>query len=203
MVIGHVGVAFAAKRVWPSVRMRTLLLATFAPDLLRMAFIPFGMIYSTESNTYTHGLPWCVLLAIAVGALAYKQGGRDAAVATFTLVLSHIALDFISGFKPLTPHGPIGMNLEGRSWQLEFLLESIIVIGGWLLWRGGQRSPKRGGGIVSLLVLGEFAMLMFVVASRPFAQRCLAYPYRRCLDQSPLTFRWHVSANPIRDLLGM
>src|SRR5438477_460308 len=43
MIIGHIGIAFAARRAWPRVPMVVLLVATFLPDLLRLPFIVFGV----------------------------------------------------------------------------------------------------------------------------------------------------------------
>src|SRR4051812_24912037 len=134
MIIGHVGVAFATKWRWPRVSLTALLFATFGPDILRellaVFFVPFAL-----TNLYLHALPWSALLALAAGMLAWAWSrDRTTAFVVFGVVLSHVALDMISGKKPLWNYGPRGIDL-GLIVQVELLVESLLLLGGWYLVR--------------------------------------------------------------------
>ena len=62
MIIGHLGLAFAAKRPWGSVPLLVLVIATFAPDILRESFARAGM-GSLQANLYSHVLPWSAIFS--------------------------------------------------------------------------------------------------------------------------------------------
>jgi hypothetical protein len=199
VIIGHVGAAFAAKRLWPRVSLALLLICTFLPDLLRIAFIPFGM-WSSDSNVYTHTDPWCVLLAAAAAAGAWAwTRQRGAAAAAFALVLAHVLFDLVSGRKVLWDNGPRGWNLDAEYWQYELLIEVGLVVLGWILMRpvvGAKWSRRR---VVVGLALFEFAFLALGVSDRPWRRRCWAYPFKQCDDSSSLlTRKW-----PFRPFFGL
>ncbi len=191
MIIGHVGAAFIARRIFPRVSMKALLLATFAPDLLRLVFIPFGM-WSGDSNVYTHIYPWSIGVAAftAAGAWLFTNRQRDAAIAAAALVTSHVLLDMISGQKVLWDHGPRGWNLDRHYWQYEMLLEAALVIGGWILMRPAVGPRWKRPRIVVALVLVEFAALSFGIYEKPYRERCFAHPFMDCDGDSILTDRW-------------
>jgi uncharacterized membrane protein YfcA len=190
MIIGHIGVAFAAKRRWPRISLGALLAASFAPDLLRAPFVALGYAWQ-QTNFYTHALPWCLAIAVGAGALAWTTlHDRTAGLVVFALVLSHIALDMISGNKALWSGGPTGIDL-GTFEQLELVVESGLVLAGWYLLRR-LKQPRwvtHWSLPVALIVL-QTVSLLASVSRRPYATRCLAYPIGACTDASWLTQRW-------------
>ena len=105
MIIGHLGVAFAAKRRWPRVPLAWLVVATFAPDLWRIVLATTRYDW-WPSNTYSHALPWSAILAVVLASVAWLVL-RDGAAALLVgfLVAAHVGLDMISGWKPLWPGG--------------------------------------------------------------------------------------------------
>src|SRR5690348_3544717 len=97
MIIGHLGVAFAARARWPRIPLYWLVVATMAPDLLRAALAATGMPMGFTTR-YSHLLPWSAYLALVLGLAAFAAYRTTAAgVVTTIVVLSHILLDAISG----------------------------------------------------------------------------------------------------------
>ena len=180
VLIGHVGAAFAARRRWPAAPLGWLLCASFAPDVWRIALADSGYRW-WPSNTYSHALPWSGIIALVVGSMAWPvlRDGR-AALVIAGLSASHVALDMISGWKPLWVGGPVGLDLYHVE-QAEFALEGILAWAGWRLLR-----PTTVPGWVA-----RRRMLVFLLAvqavyswtayrSRPAATRCWTYPFAPC-----------------------
>lgn len=193
MIIGHLGVAFAAKWRWRRIPLGTLLAATFAPDILRLALAGTGLRFQ-DTNLYTHAIPWCVLVAIIAGTLAWRaMHDRSAGLVVGAIVMSHIALDAFSGHKPLWRNGPVGMD-AGSFEQLELVIEAALLMTGWLLLQR-VRSPRWATHrAVPLLLIGiQIANALGSISQRPYDIRCLAYPMYACSGNSPLTHRWEVT----------
>ncbi len=192
MIIGHIGAAFGARRIWPSVPLKLLLIATFLPDLLRLLFIPFGM-WSYQSNTYTHSLPWSGVVALAMAAIVWRvtRNGTAASVSAL-LVLLHVEFDVVSGTKEMWVGGPTGINLDATYWQYEFLLESALLISGWWVMRPVAGRYVRSVRTVIALVCVEFLVLAHGIYERPYVYRCWSYPFEACAEGSFLTHSWLV-----------
>ncbi|MDP9202841.1 MAG: metal-dependent hydrolase [Gemmatimonadota bacterium] len=141
MYIGHVGAALAAKRVRTSIGLLALLLATYAPDwvdtglCLAGAHNPQGML--------SHSIP-AVLLFALVGFAIYALETRDrtGAIVVAGVILSHMLLDWITGYKPTWPGGPmIGLRLYGHP-VADFIAEGLVIVVGVALY--GRTLPSRG-----------------------------------------------------------
>lgn len=193
MIIGHIGVAFAAKGRWPLVPLGALLVATLAPDFLREVFALAGFGWR-QTNLYSHGVPWSVILAAAAGLLAWKAFAartRTAGVVVAGLVVAHIALDLISGHKDMGPGAPVGLYVESFQ-QLELVIESGLVLVGWrVMRRGGAPRWATHWGMPALLILLETTYLAGTMSLRPYSTRCLASPVAACTDGSWLTMKWN------------
>lgn len=182
MIIGHLGVAFAARSRWPRIPVSWLIVATLAPDLLRPALAASGMSMGF-TNRYSHLLPWSALLALALGLVAYAMFRNSVAgVVTAAVVLSHIALDAISGQKALWDGSPSGLNVQHYP-QLELVIEAAICWWGWRLLR---RSPaptwlSRRTVLAALLVF-ETAFQAWSLNQRPYATRCWVWPLKSCWE---------------------
>src|SRR5881409_2343782 len=99
MYIGHVGAALAAKRVRAGVGLLALLIATYAPD-----WVDTGMCIAGAFNTsemFSHSIPAVLVLAL-LGFGIYGAVTRDwtGALVVAAVVLSHMFLDWITGYKP-------------------------------------------------------------------------------------------------------
>ena len=160
--------------------MGWLIGATLAPDVWRLALAGSGYAW-WPSNTLSHALPWSAIVAIVLGSVAWLTL-RDATVAILVtlLVASHIALDMVSGWKPLWIGGPSGLNVQHIE-QLEFLLEAFLAWLGWRLLRGVRRPgwwATRKALVLMLLV--QLAYLKRTYDVRPKETRCLAFPFAPC-----------------------
>lgn len=181
MLIGHLGPACAARGRWRDVPMPWLVVATMAPDLTRLALAALPNASRLDLNRYSHYLPWSFVLAVALGLLAWLLR-RDArtAVLVGVIVLSHVALDMISGRKPLWYGGPSGLEVQ-RYQQLEMVIEAALLGAGWWLLRRAE--PKalfaRRSMLAALLVI-EAAYLTQSLLERPYATRCIEYPLQPC-----------------------
>jgi hypothetical protein len=191
MIIGHVGVAFAAKWRWRRIPLGALLVATFAPDILRQVFAALTFPWQ-QTNFYSHALPWSALLAVAAGVLAWMAlTDRTAGMVIGAVVLSHIALDMVSGNKPLWSNGPVGLDLDDVE-QAELVIESALMLIGWfLLRRAGPPRWTRHWALPLFLIALETVNLVGSISRRPYETRCLASPIGTCSNASFLTKRWN------------
>lgn len=182
MIVGHLGVAFAARARWPRLSIYWLIMATLAPDLFRAALAASGMsMWGT--TRYSHVLPYGALLAVSLGVVALVFfRTKQAALVTVAVVLSHILLDAISGQKALWDGGPVGLNAQ-RYQQLEFVIEAAICWWGWRLLR---RSPSPTWFarriVLAALLLFEAAFQAWSLGQRPYATRCWVWPLVSCWD---------------------
>ncbi len=119
MLVGHVAVGLAAKRLTPRVSLGTLVLAALLPDLLWCIFLLAGLeqvailpgrgavnYLDAVNIAFSHSLLmnalWGALLAAAYYSVRRYVPG---AVVLFAAVLSHWLLDFIS-HRPDMPLAP-------------------------------------------------------------------------------------------------
>jgi hypothetical protein len=181
MLIGHLGPACAARARWRDIPTAWLVVATMAPDLARLLLAATPNASRLDLNRYSHYLPWSFLLAAALGLCAWLvRRDRRTALVLGALVLSHVALDMISGRKPLWYGGPSGLEVQ-RYEQLELVIEAALLVGGWQLLRRVERGTllARRSVLAALLVI-EAAYLTKSFLDRPYATRCVEYPVRPC-----------------------
>ncbi len=134
MYLGHVGVALGAKGVRRDIGFLLLLVATYAPDwidsglCLARAYDPRGML--------SHSLPAvAVLCAIVLTTYRVKRGDMVSGLIVSGVVISHMVLDWITGYKPTWPGGPmIGLRLYAHP-IADLILESVVIIVGVVLYR--------------------------------------------------------------------
>jgi hypothetical protein len=181
MLIGHLGPACAARARWADIPMGWLLVATMAPDLARLALSVSSNASRLDLNQYTHYLPWSLALAAVVALLAWSvRRDRRTAVVVGVVVLSHVALDMISGRKPLWWGGPMGLDVQQYQ-QLEFVIEAVLLVAGWrLLRRAERRSFFAHRGVLAALLVIEAVYLTKSLLDRPYATRCIEYPLQPC-----------------------
>ena len=140
MYIGHVGVALAAKRARTGIGLLALLVATYAPDWADTGLCLVGAYDPQEM--LSHSVPAVMLFTLA-GFSAYALVTRDWSGASIiaALVLSHMVLDWLTGYKPTWPGGPmIGLQLYDRP-IADFIVEGIVIFVGALLY--GRTLPRR------------------------------------------------------------
>ena len=161
MYIGHVGVALGAKRARTSIALLVLLVATYTPDwvdtglCLAGAYNPEGML--------SHSIP-AIAVFSALGVVAYLTATRDwrAAVVVGAVIMSHMFLDWITGYKPTWPGGPmIGLRLYDHP-IADFIAEAAVIVIGALLYARTLPPRKRPWIDVSVM-LGALLLLQLGV----------------------------------------
>ena len=161
MYIGHVGAALAAKRVRRSIGLLVLLVATYAPDGVDTGFC-LARAYSSQ-GMLSHSVP-AVLLLLLVGFAAYAAATRDwtGALVIAAVILSHMCLDWITGYKPTWPGGPmIGLRLYDHP-VADFVVEAIVIVAGALLY-GRTLPPRRRPWVDVSIMLGALLALQLTI----------------------------------------
>jgi membrane-bound metal-dependent hydrolase YbcI (DUF457 family) len=153
MYVGHVGAALGAKRIAPAVAMGTLVFATYIPDWVDAALCLSGKYH--DAQMYSHSIPAAVVLAALAGATQLRRLDIRAALVVAAVVISHVLLDYITGIKPTWLGGPfIGLEIY-RYPILDFAIEAIVIVTGWMFYRRTLPAglPKWNPSSTMLLVL--------------------------------------------------
>jgi hypothetical protein len=142
MVTGHLATAYLARSRWPRAALLPLLVASIIPDLADFA-LPQGDQCRTSCELYTHAMPAVFVLAAAAGVLAWEIYHRRATTnLVIGLVLLHVVMDLVTGFKPYWPGGPnLGLHLYTRP-PADFALEAVLVVIGWIVLRRTPSAPR-------------------------------------------------------------
>jgi hypothetical protein len=161
MYIGHVGVALGAKRLRASIGLFALLVATYAPDWVDAGLCVAGR-YNPD-GVLSHSIPVVGLLAL-VGFALYALKTRDwpGAIIVAGVVVSHMLLDWITGYKSTWPGGGmIGLRLYDHP-IADFILEGVVILIGVVLYRR-TLPPRRRPWIDVAIMLGALLVLQLGV----------------------------------------
>lgn len=170
MYVGHVGIALGARGLGRSIPFWLLIVASQLPDWADAAFCVAG-VRTVVPGMYTHSLPAAAFLALAAAA-GYTVYERDilGIVTVASLVLSHIATDYLTGIKPTWSGGPmIGLELY-RLPLIDFVIEAAVILAGWLLFRRSlpvhRRSSRPAWDMLTALILVQGAANIFMHVAR-------------------------------------
>lgn len=161
MYIGHVGAALAAKRVRRSIGLLVLLVATYVPD-----WVDTGLCFAGQFNPLgmlSHSIPAVALFAL-IGFAIYAGATRDwrGALVVAAVIVSHMLLDWITGYKPTWPGGPmIGLQLYDHP-IADFVAEAVVIVIGATLYAQTLPPRKRPWLDVSVM-LGALLVLQLAV----------------------------------------
>ena len=164
---GHVGIALAGKGFRKTIPLWLLIVATQLPDWTDAAVCAAG-ISSPPSEMLSHSLPAIAVLAAVIAAL-YYAARKDALSSLLVagIVGSHMAADLLTGLKPTWPGGPsIGLRLYQRP-AIDFVVEAMIIVIGWMIYRRSLPRDRRRSAPANLLLAS--LLLLQLVASMSFA----------------------------------
>jgi hypothetical protein len=170
VLVGHVSLAFLARARWPRASLVALVGATMLPDLADFA-LPPGDRCRASCVLYTHAFPAVIVLAVVAAAFAWGIWHRRAVAGlAATMVISHVLLDFITGYKPFWVGGPpIGLLLYNRE-SVDFVIESVMMVVAWLVLRRQPGAPRVAISwytLVALVILqGAFDAWLYSVHQR-------------------------------------
>ena len=152
MIVGHLGIAGAAYSVRRDSSLIWLLGASIAPDVVDALFVVAGSC--NPHGLYSHTVPAAALIAVVTGAIAYAATGRRiTGLLAAALVLAHLPLDYVTGQKLFWPGGEfIGLRLYQKP-AADFVVESLLAVGGWWLVRSRTRAPRWAIGWLALAAM--------------------------------------------------
>lgn len=178
MFIGHVALAFAAKRITPRVSLAMLLIAAQWADVLWPVLVAFGIeqVRIEPGNTaltpldfvsypYSHSLAALVVWGVLIGS-AYRgiAGGRRTFWLLGALVVSHWVLDYVTHRPdmPLYPGGPtLGLGLWNSVPATVVVETAMYAAGLWIYLRSTRARDHIGRW--AFLSLAAFLMVIYVV----------------------------------------
>lgn len=162
MYLGHVGIALGAKGVRREVPLLVLLVATYAPDWIDGglcvvgAYDPRGML--------SHSFP-AIALVVAAVLTTFRLTKRDmvSGLVVCAVVISHMVVDWITGYKPTWPGGPmIGLRLYSQP-VANLVLETVVILTGVALYRSSL--PPRARPWVDLATMAGLLIAMQIVVT--------------------------------------
>lgn len=115
----------------------------------------------------SHSFAAAGLLA-ALAIVAYASNTRDlvSALVVAGVVVSHVLLDWVTGYKPTWPGGPmIGLGLYGRP-ALNLLVEGLVILAGVMLYRRSLPRRTRGWVDVGVMLGALVAMQTAIIVAR-------------------------------------
>jgi len=162
---GHAAIAALLKGKRPRVPIALLVPIAFAPDWIDS----FSHVVHRPNSYLSHSLLSVALGATLCGLLywLWSRNAGDALVVSLAYA-SHWPADLITGVKPTWPGGPmVGFGLYSRpGWDL--LVESVLVVLCWLVYRQSLPTESRRRSIGWLMPLGLIGMqVVFEALQRP------------------------------------
>lgn len=159
MYMGHYAIALGARRWLRPLPMAWLLFAAIEPDLHDAVG---NAIPALSIGPDTHTLPGVVGAATVMALITAIIFRRfSLAVGAGLLVLSHVAVDYLTSRLPLWRGGPkLGLHLYAHPWA-DFLLEAVTIVVGLRLYAISTdlRRPARYG----VLAMGMLMLAMQAV----------------------------------------
>jgi membrane-bound metal-dependent hydrolase YbcI (DUF457 family) len=140
---GHIGVALGAHGIRKAIPLWLLIIASQLPDWAD-AGLCLANIRPAVPGLYSHSFPAVAVLAL-IAALVYCIKVRDPAgmFIVAVVVVSHAVLDYVTGTKPTWIGGPVvGLGLYHHP-VIDFAIEAMVLIAGWLFYRQSLPEDRR------------------------------------------------------------
>ena len=165
MYAGHAAIAALLKGKRPRVPIALLVPVAFAPDWIDS----FSHVVHRANANISHSLVSVGLGATLCGLLywLWSKNAADALI-VWLAYASHWPADFITGIKPTWPGGPmVGLGLYSwPGWDL--IVESLLVVLCWLVYRRSLPGDSRRRAIGWLIPFGLIGMqVVFEALQRP------------------------------------
>lgn len=154
MYAGHAAIATLVKGQRPNLSLILLVPVAFGPDWIDI----FSHVVHHPNPDVSHSLLSVVVCSMVVALCALRAlGGADAAIVGATYA-SHWPADWITGVKSVWPNGPsFGLQLYAHA-GADFVVESLLVVACWLVYRASLRPESRNSVLTYLLPLGLIAL---------------------------------------------
>ena len=154
MYVGHAAIATLVKGKRPNLSLTLLVPVAFGPDWIDI----LSHVVHHPNPDISHSLLSVVVCSVVVGLCTVRAfGSADAAIVGATY-LSHWPADWITGLKSVWPNGPsFGLQLYTHA-GIDFVVESLLVVACWLVYRASLRPESRNSVLTYLLPLGLIAL---------------------------------------------
>ena len=165
MYAGHAALALVAKARRRAIPIAILVPVAFAPDWIKVLLSYAGNTNAEISHSLVSVGVGATLVALAY--YAYTRAAGDAFVLWLTYA-SHWPADFITGTKPTWPGGPqVGLLLYAKPLD-DVIVESIIVVVCYFIYRRSLPAESRRRAITWLIPLGLIGMqILFAAVQSP------------------------------------
>ena len=165
MYLGHVGIALGVKGMRREVSLLVLLVATYAPDWIDGGLCVVGAY--DPRGMFSHSFPAIALLVVIVLTI-FRVKKRDmiSGLVVCAVVMSHMIFDWITGYKPTWPGGPmIGLRLYSHP-VANLVLEMVVILIGVFLYR--RSLPPRARPWIDLAAMAGvlIAMQAIIIVAR-------------------------------------
>ena len=179
MIAGHFGIAMATRARWSRLPLLVIVIASIVPDIIDFTTASFRVCGS--NGLYSHSLPAIAIECVVLGVVASLvwQSPR-AGVTVASMIVLHLAADFITGQKVLWAHGPIvGLNLYSHP-LADFALETVVTFTGWRMLRTSPaRDPWTSApALLGALLAGQAALDIASYAMGPLKPNGCPAPIR-------------------------
>jgi hypothetical protein len=168
MYVGHIGIALGARSLRRDVPLWLLVLAAQGCDWLDVLF---GQLLRVEDKSlWTHSIPSVAVGAVAIAVVALVlTRSRGAAVLVGCVWVSHVLVDYLTGYKPLFFDGRVfGLGLYARP-AIDFALEAALIAIGWWMFRTSAPPARRGDPVLGALLVALLGLQL--IADTAFAVR--------------------------------
>lgn len=165
MYAGHAALAMFAKGVRPRISIAVLVPVAFAPDWVEWILAVSGR----ENRLVSHSLV-SIAIAASVVALVYWAFSKSAldAAAVWLTYASHWPADFITGYKPTWPGGPVvGLGMYAHP-VADIVIECVVILVCWLVYRRSLPPRVQRSSIAWAMPVGLMAMqIAFYAIQKP------------------------------------
>ncbi|MBA2707330.1 MAG: metal-dependent hydrolase [Gemmatimonadaceae bacterium] len=157
MYAGHIGIALGAKGLRDTVPLWVFVVASQLPDWTDAALC-VASVRMPVFGMLSHSLPAVAVLAALAGSLTFAVNRQPfAAMLVAAVVISHVFADYVTGFKPTWPGGPlVGLGIY-RQPAVDFAVEGTVIFGGWLLYRASFPEERRSSPRVTAVLVAAMA----------------------------------------------
>jgi hypothetical protein len=157
MYVGHVGLALGAKGWRPALPLAALVIAAQGPDWIDTGLTAFR-ITGDRAEMFSHSLPAVLIASLFVAGISLFIWRSRQALVLPAVYLLHLPADYFTGLKPLGPGLPsIGLQLYNYP-AVDFVLEAIVIVAGWQLWKRSLPNDRRDRPAAWLLLAGLLAV---------------------------------------------
>lgn len=129
----------AARSRWTRLPLLVIAIAAIFPDIID--FATAALRICGPNGLYSHSLPSIAIQAAVIGtATARWRRSPGAGAVVVSMIVLHLAADYVTGLKVLWAGGPVvGLDLYSHP-AGDFILEAVVTVVGWRMLRA---SPAR------------------------------------------------------------